>query len=409
MQFIEASKFYFDQAAKALSLGSRRERQLLTPMREIKVELTLPLDNGEIATFIGYRVQHDNARGPMKGGIRYNPAVDPDEVTALATLMTWKTAVVDLPYGGAKGGINCDPRQLSQDELQRLTRLWTDAMHDVIGPNLDIPAPDMGTNAQTMAWIVDQYANYKGWQPAVITGKPIELGGSLGREAATGRGCLFALEAVLEDAGRALEGVRVAVQGFGNVGSWAARLLAERGAKVVAVSDVTGGIANPDGLDVSALIAHVAATRGVVNFPGGGNISGEQVLTYDCDVLVPAAMEGVFTKVNAKDVRAKWIVEGANGPTTPEADETFRAAGVTVIPDIFANAGGVTVSYFEWVQNIQAYPWTEEHVNRELRVRMRKAYADIKEQARASGARDLREAAFQLAIQRVARATKLRS
>ncbi|MCW8139160.1 MAG: glutamate dehydrogenase [Planctomycetota bacterium] len=407
MKFIEASKHYFDQAAKALDLGERLKRQLSTPQREIKVELTVPLDSGEIATFVGYRVQHDSSRGPMKGGIRYHPCVDEDEVTALASLMTWKTAVVDLPYGGAKGGVNCDPRQLSQSELQRLTRVLTDRMQDVIGPYRDIPAPDMGTNAQTMAWIVDQYSNYHGWSPAVITGKPVELGGSLGREAATGRGCLYALEALLADQRRSIEGITVAVQGFGNVGSWAARLMAEQGARIVAVSDVTGATYNADGLDMAALVEHVQKTRGVINFKGGEVLKAEEILTCPCEVLVPAALEEQLTEVNAKDVQAKIIVEGANGPTTPEADETFRRRGITVIPDIFANAGGVTVSYFEWVQNIQQYRWSEERVNQELRARMTQAWADLK--GAAKNARDLREAAFMLAVSRVAKATLLRS
>jgi glutamate dehydrogenase (NAD(P)+) len=407
MKFIEAGKYYFEQAARSLDLGSRLIRQLETPMREIKVELTVPLDSGETATFVGYRVQHDNARGPMKGGIRYHPSVDPEEVTALASLMTWKTAVVDLPYGGAKGGVNCDPRQLSKNELQRLTRTFTDRMADVIGPNRDIPAPDMGTNAQVMAWIVDQYSSHHGWTPAVITGKPLELGGSPGREAATGRGVLYALEAYLADQGRTLKGVRVAIQGFGNVGSWAARLLAEQGARIVAISDVTGATANKDGLDIAALMKHVATTKGVVNFAGGDVMRAEDVLTCPCEVLVPAALEGQLTAANAKDVQAKIIVEGANGPTTPEADETFRKRGITVIPDIYANAGGVTVSYFEWVQNIQQYRWSEERVNQELRARMLASWQDLK--AQATNAMDLRHAAFMLGVSRVARATQLRS
>jgi glutamate dehydrogenase (NAD(P)+) len=407
MKFYEATQVNFEAAAKALGLGDRLTRQLATPEREIKVELTVPLDNGDTATFIGYRVQHDSSRGPMKGGIRYHPMVDPGEVTALAALMTWKTAVVDLPYGGAKGGVNCDPRQLSKAELQRLTRSFTDRMHDVIGPYRDVPAPDMGTNAQTMAWIVDQYANYHGWTPAVITGKPLELGGSPGREAATGRGLLYALEAYLADQGRKVAGLSVAIQGFGNVGSWAARLMAEQGAKIVAISDVTGATHNAKGLDVAALLKHVEATKGVLGFAGGEDLPLAQVLTYPCDVLAPAALEGQLTELNAGDVKAKLVLEGANGPTTPEADAIFRERGITVIPDIYANAGGVTVSYFEWVQNIQQYRWTEERVNQELRTRMVNAWADLK--TFAPKCADLRQAAFQLAVSRVARATALRS
>jgi glutamate dehydrogenase (NAD(P)+) len=404
--FIEAASSYFDAAARTLGLDPLRERQLLTPFREVKVELTVPMDDGKIATFVGYRVQHDNSRGPFKGGIRYHPSVDPNEVTALAQLMTWKTAVVDLPFGGAKGGVNCDPRAMSLREQERLTRVLTDRMHDFFGVQKDIPAPDMGTNAQTMAWIADQYANYEGWTPGVITGKPVELGGSYGRESATGRGCLYALESLLADQGRTLQGVTVAIQGFGNVGSWAARLMAEQGAKIVAVSDVTGAVHDPAGLDVAALVQHVQRTKGVAGFPGAERIAPEAVLTARCEVLVPAAMEGQLTRENAPRVQAKIIVEGANGPTTPEADDILRERGVTVIPDIYANAGGVTVSYFEWVQNVQCYRWDEERVNAELRTRMRTAWRDLK--AQASRAKDLRQAAFQLAISRVARATALR-
>ena len=407
MKFIEASRYYFEQAAKVLDLGPRLTRQLVVPMRELKVELTVPLDSGDSATFVGFRIQHDDSRGPMKGGIRYHPSVDPDEVIALASLMTWKTAVVDLPYGGAKGGVNCDPRTLSPAELQRLTRKLVDRMHEVIGPNLDSPAPDMGTNAQTMAWIVDQYSNYHGWTPAVVTGKPIELGGSQGREAATGRGVLFALEAYLADNDRVVRGAEVAIQGFGNVGSWAARLLAEQGARIVAVSDVTGATWNAKGIDVAALMKHVGATKGIIGFTGGEPIAPADVLTCRCEVLVPAALEGQLTAANANGVQAQIIVEGANGPTTPEADEVFRKRGITVIPDIYANAGGVTVSYFEWVQNIQQYRWTEERVNQELRTRMIQAWADLK--AHSGKALDLRQAAFQLAVTRVAKATLLRS
>ena len=407
--FLDAARYYFQQAAKDVGLGTMLERQLLTPRREIRVEVTLQKDDGSVATFIGYRVQHDDSRGPMKGGIRFDPRVDPQEVDALAALMTWKTAVVNLPYGGAKGGVNCDPRALSRAELQRLTRTYTDHLHDVIGPNIDIPAPDMGTNAQTMAWIVDQYSKYHGWTPGVITGKPIELGGSLGREAATGRGLLLALQCLLQDQGRDLKGVEVAVQGFGNVGSWAARLMARAGAKIVAASDHTGALRNRAGLDVEALEAWRQKSGGVIKgFPGGEAFAGELLVLEPCEVLVPAALESVLTRENAPEVRAKVILEGANGPTTPEADEVFHERGITVVPDIYANAGGVTVSYFEWVQNIQQYYWTEERVNQELAVRMVQAWQDLKAQAAASRTGNLRRAAFQLAISRVARATQLR-
>jgi glutamate dehydrogenase (NAD(P)+) len=280
-------------------------------------------------------------------------------------------------------------------------------MHDFIGPQIDIPAPDMGTNAQTMAWIVDQYAKYNGWTPGVVTGKPIELGGSQGRDAATGRGVMFALLDLLADQGESVKGKTIAIQGFGNVGSWAARLLTQEGAKIVAVSDITGGMRNPEGLDVEALYAHVQKTRGVVDFPGGDNFPGDELLTSACEILIPAAMESVLTQDNAGSIEAKIIVEGANGPTTPEADETFAKNGVVVIPDCYANGGGVTVSYFEWVQNIQQYSWDEERVNAELKKTMHGAWESLK--AVSTDFTSLRHAAFKLAITRVAKATELRS
>ena len=405
--FLDATKYNFTRAAKALDLGDRLTTRLVTPKRELKTELTVQLDNGEMETFVGFRVQHDNARGPMKGGLRYDLRVDPDEVNALASLMTWKCAIMGLPYGGGKGGVCCNPREMSRDELERVTRAFTDEIHDFIGVNVDVPAPDMGTDGQTMAWIVDQYAKYHGWTPGVITGKPVDLGGSLGRTEATGRGVMLALQAYLRDQGESVAGKSIAVQGFGNVGSWAARLLAQEGAKIVATSDITGGIRNPDGLDCEALAAHVAKTRGVKGFAGGEDFPGDELLTSPCDVLIPAALESVLTGENAGHVQAKIVVEGANGPTTPEADEVFLKNGVTVIPDFYANGGGVTVSYFEWVQNIQCYAWDEATVNAELAKRMNQSWADLK--AEAKGSLDLRQAAFQMAIKRVASVTRLRT
>ncbi len=407
--FLESVRYYVTRAVEQLDLGDRLEHQLLTPRREIRFECTLPLDNGERATYVGYRTQHDDARGPMKGGIRFNPAVNPDEVGALASLMTWKTAVADLPYGGAKGGIDCDPGRLSGAELQRLTRIWTDQLHDVIGPNRDIPAPDLGTNAQTMAWVVDQYAKYHGWSPAVTTGKPLEIGGSPGRDAATGRGIVEVMRLVLADRQQAMAGARVVVQGFGNVGSWTARLAAIAGAKVVAVSDITGAIRDPDGLDIPHVFEHVRATGSLGGYPNGESFAGSEITAEPCDILVPAAIEGVLTSANAADVQAAVVIEGANGPTTPEADEILRERGITVVPDIFANGGGVTVSYFEWVQNVQRYSWTEDRVNRELQERMTAGYHRLISEAKAAGSSDLRAAAFRLAVGRVAAATQLRS
>ncbi len=407
--FLESVRYYVARAAQQLDLGDRMEHRLLAPRREIRFECTLPLDNGERATYIGYRTQHDDARGPMKGGIRFNPAVTADEVGALASLMTWKTAAADLPYGGAKGGINCDPRGLSRAELQRLTRIFTDQLHDVIGPNRDIPAPDLGTDSQTMAWIVDQYARYHGWSPAVVTGKPLEIGGSPGRDAATGRGLVEVMKLVLADRQQELVGTRIAVQGFGNVGSWTARLAAVAGAKVVAVSDITGAVRNPDGLDIPQLFRHVEAAGGVADYPNGESFPGSEIIAEPCDVLVPAAIEGVLTDANASDVQATIVVEGANGPTTPAADEMLQQREITVVPDIFANGGGVTVSYFEWVQNVQRYSWTEKRVNDELRQRMADGYRRLVSEAKAAGSSDLRAAAFRLAVGSVAAATRLRS
>jgi glutamate dehydrogenase (NAD(P)+) len=398
---------YFERAATLLGLDERLKKALLTPYREIKVECPITRDDGTLASFVGFRVQHDNTRGPMKGGIRYHPQVDIDEVNALAALMTWKTAVVDLPYGGAKGGIAVDPKTLAPGELQRLTRAFTQRLHDVIGPYTDVPAPDMGTNAQTMAWIVDEYEKFRGHAPGVVTGKPVELGGSLGRDAATGRGLLFAAECLFEEAGKKVGDFTYAVQGFGSVGSWAARLIHEAGGKVVAVSDVTGAVRNPAGLDIPALYEHALRAKSVVGFAGGTPFPAEQLLSETSDVLVPAALGDVLTKATAPGVRAKYVLEGANHPTDPEADEMLRARGVTLLPDIYANAGGVTVSYFEWVQNVQQYRWDEDRVNAELRKKMRSAFADLKA-VRDAHKCDLRTAAFVLAIGRVAKATQLR-
>lgn len=403
----EATEYYFRRAANGLGIGPRLEKVLVRPMREVKVECTIELDNGELSSFTGYRIQHDNSRGPMKGGLRYHPDVDPDEVNSLASLMTWKTAVANIPYGGAKGGINCDPRKLSHGELQRITRAFVDQIHDIIGPGLDIPAPDMGTNAQTMAWIVDHYSKYHGWTPSVVTGKPVELGGSEGREQATGKGLFFATEALLADHGKQISDMTFAVQGFGNVGFWIAKFLHLAGGKIVAVSDVSGALYNKDGIDIEALSNHILGSGMIAGFDGAQALSGDDLLTVDCDVLIPAALGNVLTNMNAHDVRAKFIIEGANGPTTPEADEIFIKRDIIVLPDIFANAGGVVVSYFEWVQNVQQFRWKLERVNAELHTIMMDSYKEIKEIAKSNKC-DHRTAAFQLAISRVARATALR-
>jgi glutamate dehydrogenase (NAD(P)+) len=403
MAELESTLRYFDRAARAMGLPESIETLLVTPLREVRVRVSIERDDGSLATFVGYRVQHDASRGPMKGGLRYHPEVDEDEVRSLATLMTWKTAVLGLPYGGAKGGIRCDPTKLSDAELARLTRGFVDQIHEIVGPHRDIPAPDMGTNAQVMAWFMSQYARYHGFQPAVVTGKPVDLHGSLGREAATGRGVVAATRLALAERGERLDGKRIVVQGFGNVGSWSARLFAAEGARLVAVSDVRGGIQAPDGIDVEALLAHVKATRSVVGFPGTDAVGNEEILTLPCDVLVPAALGGVLTPDVARAVRARMIVEGANGPTDWRADEHLERQGVEVVPDIYANAGGVTVSYFEWVQNVQQFRWEEQRVNDELESAMQRSWRALLEVRRQKGV-PLRQAAFMLAIGRVGKA-----
>uniref|UniRef100_A0A803MN40 Glutamate dehydrogenase n=1 Tax=Chenopodium quinoa TaxID=63459 RepID=A0A803MN40_CHEQI len=403
MNALAATNRNFKQASRLLGLDAKLEKSLLIPFREIKVECTIPKDDGTLASFIGFRVQHDNSRGPMKGGIRYHPEVDPDEVNALAQLMTWKTAVANIPYGGAKGGIGCNPSDLSASELERLTRVFTQRIHDLIGIHTDVPAPDMGTNSQTMAWILDEYSKFHGHSPAVVTGKPIDLGGSLGRDAATGRGVLFATEALLNEYGKTVSGQRFVIQGFGNVGSWAARLISELGGKVVAVSDISGAIKNKNGLDIDSLLKHVQENRGVKGFHDADAIDSNSILVEDCDVLIPAALGGVINRDNANEIKAKFIVEAANHPTDPEADEK----GVIILPDIYANSGGVTVSYFEWVQNIQGFMWEEERVNNELKTYMTKGLKNVKEMCNTHNC-DLRMGAFTLGLNRVARATVLR-
>jgi len=406
MNSTEASQYYFDQAARELDLSPAMRRLLLTPRREVKVQIAIPLDNGEVGTFLGFRVQHDNSRGPFKGGLRYHPHVDAEEVNSLAQLMTWKTAVVDLPFGGAKGGIGVDPKTLSRGELERLTRGFVDAIHDVIGPNQDIPAPDMGTNAQIMAWATNQYEKYHGFNPAVITGKPLELHGSAGREEATGRGVMLTTRSTVRAVGRELAEARIAIQGFGNVGSHAALLLAEQGAKIVGVADVSGAVWSPQGLDVVAL-KHWAETHGSLHgFPSATPISGRELLLADCDVLIPAALGGVIDLEIAREIRAPIVVEGANAPTLPEADELLRRKGVTVVPDILSNAGGVIVSYFEWVQNLQQFRWDLPKIRHELERMLGAAFQEVWNLASTRGI-SLRQAAYLIGIGRVAKATQL--
>jgi glutamate dehydrogenase (NAD(P)+) len=400
---LEESHHYFTRAADVLDLSPKVRQILLAPQRTVKVEIVTEKDDGSLLHHFGYRVQHANARGPFKGGLRYHPDMDEDHATALANLMTWKTAVVDVPFGGAKGGINCDPAALSASELYDITRTFVERTKDVIGPNVDIPAPDVNTDSRVMGWIMHEYSKYHGFSPAVVTGKPLELFGSPGRAEATGRGILYVLDEALKATGRSMAGTTVALQGFGNVGSHAARLIAENGGKIVAVADHLGGIAKKDGLDVAGLFAWASEHRTVKGFPDADPVDGAAVLAWDADILIPAALEGALTRDNAAEVRAKIVVEGANGPTTPEADEILRKRGVLIVPDILANAGGVSVSYYEWVQNIQQFRWDLERVNAELEKTMRGAWRAVAGLARDKGV-DLRTAAFVLAIRRVAQA-----
>ena len=397
----------FNTAVRHLGYDEETALLLQTPFREMQVNFPVRLDNGKLKVFTGYRVQHNGARGPFKGGIRFSPIVDLDEVRALAEAMSWKTAIVNVPFGGGKGGVNCDPRQLSQRELQSIARTYASRINQILGAYRDIPAPDMGTNAQVMTWIMDEYSKRNGYTPAVITGKPVELGGSKGREQATGRGVMILTKALAKDYQTDVRDLKVIVQGFGNVGSNAAKLLAQEGALIVGLSDVEGAIYNDKGLNLDAVLEHVKKTRTVVGFPDAEQVSGEAILEKQCDVLVPAAIEGVLTEENAPRVKAKFIVEGANLPTTPEADVVFEKNGVHLVPDVLANAGGVTVSYFEWVQNLQQLSWDEDEINQRLEKQLLTAYRDITAVMKERNV-SMRTAAYILGISRVHRAEELR-
>jgi glutamate dehydrogenase (NAD(P)+) len=404
---IESVNAFFDRGAHLIHLKDEMYDVLKTSYREVQVQVPVRMDNGSLQVFTGYRIQHNGARGPYKGGIRYHPQADLDEVRALASLMTWKTALVDIPFGGAKGGITVDISGMSPREIQSMTRRFTNAIGHVLGVNRDIPAPDMNTNAQVMAWVMDAYSAGHGYSPASVTGKPVELGGAPGREAATGRGVVYVLEGAAKHWNVDLEACRVAIQGFGNVGSWVARGLDELGVKVVAVSDVKGGVYRGDGLDIARLVTLSESRRSVTEAEGVEKVTNEELLECDCDVLVPAALGDVITEKNAEGVRAGIVIEAANHPTTTEADAILVDTGKRVIPDLLANAGGVTGSYFEWTQNIQQFKWKEEHFNEELRdvmVRALDATLAFAESRDVS----LRDAAFAIGIERVARASKMR-
>jgi glutamate dehydrogenase (NAD(P)+) len=398
----------FDHAAEKLDLDEGMRRVLRVPQRELTVNFPVTMDDGDVQVFTGHRVQHNVSRGPAKGGIRYHQDVTLDEVRALAMWMTWKCACVNIPYGGGKGGVIVDPKQLSQREVEGLTRRFTTEISPLIGPERDIPAPDVNTNAQTMAWIMDTYSMHHGYTiPGVVTGKPIAVGGSLGRNEATARGAVFTLQQWAKATGNALQGARVAIEGYGNAGSIAATLLKAEGAVIIAVSDSTGGIHDPTGLDPAKVSSWKAEHGTVVGFPGADEIDNHELLELECDILVPAALENQITKANAPHVRAKVVAEAANGPTTPEADEILYDRGIVVIPDILCNAGGVTVSYFEWVQDMQSFFWTEARINESLKEIMDRAFEAVHHMSEQHEV-DMRTAAYMVAVARVAEATTLR-
>jgi glutamate dehydrogenase (NAD(P)+) len=397
-----------DYAAELLGLDEGLEKILRYPSREMIVHLPVILDDGRIEMFTGFRVQHSIARGPAKGGIRYAPDVTLDEVRALAAWMTWKCAVADLPFGGGKGGVICDPSILSEGELERITRRYTAELHEFLGPDLDVPAPDMNTNEQTMAWLMDTYSMHAGHTvTAVVTGKPLEIGGSRGRLEATGRGCMIATEQALKTLGMRREGCRVVVQGFGNVGGAAAKLMAEAGFKVICVIEYDGAVYNPHGLDIAALARHRRQTGSITGFAGGEDIDRDEALFLETDVLLPAAKENVITSANAHRLNCRILCEGANGPTTYLADPVLDDKGIFVVPDILANSGGVTVSYFEWAQNRHGYAWSEQLVNDRLAEAMTNAFQAVLGYA-AKHKVNNRIAAYMLAMDRVAYAIKLR-
>ena len=404
---LDEVNIFFDRAADRLALDDGMRALLKVPWRELSVSLPVRMDNGEMLIYQGYRVQHNGARGPYKGGVRYHLEADMEEVRALASLMTWKTALANIPFGGAKGGVQCDPSSMSVTELNRVTRRYVQNIDHVLGPNRDILAPDLGTNAQTMAWMMDTYGQIHGHTPACVTGKPVELGGSAGRDSATGRGAVFITTEAVGDMDMVMKDARVVVQGFGNVGSWFARIASEQGCVIIAVSDVNGGVFNSNGLDVQALSKHVAESGFLAGFPSSEDLTNEEVLELECDILVPAAIDRVIDAGNAGKVNARLVVEAANHPLTPEADEILANRGILVLPDILVNAGGVVVSYFEWTQNLYQHRWSEERVNTELGQIMSAAYGSVREQANRLQI-SMREAALMVGIKRVARVVEMR-
>ena len=408
MSFLMSVLKQYDLVTEKLKLDDGIRERLRYPKRSLIVSIPIRMDTGKMKVFMGYRVQHDVTLGPSKGGIRYHPNVNLDEISALAMLMSWKCALMELPYGGAKGGVCCNPRDMSEKEIECLTRRFTTEIICVIGPQQDIPAPDMNTNMQTMAWMMDTYSMQKGNTVlGVVTGKPLVLGGSLGREEGTGRGVYYMVEESVQVIGKELKGLKVAIQGFGNVASTAARLLFEKDCKVVAVSNSKVGIYNQNGINIKNLLHYVKENKTISGFPDVDTITNEELLTVDCDVLIPAAIEGQITKFNAADIKAKIIVEGANGPTTPEADEILISRDVFLVPDILANSGGVVISYFEWVQDLQFYFWTESEVLERLKNIMTNVFNRVLLLSRERKI-DMRTTAWMLGINRVSEAQKAR-
>jgi glutamate dehydrogenase (NAD(P)+) len=405
---LEIVRHYFDKAADHLELPDDLRVVFWTPYREVTVQIPVTLSDGKVHVFSGYRIQHNGARGPYKGGIRFHPEVDVDEVRALASLMTWKTAVAGVPFGGAKGGVNCPADKLEPSEQQKIARSFMDKIEKVLGPTRDIPAPDVNTNAQTMAWLMDEYGKLHGHTPAICTGKPIALEGSYGREAATGRGCVYVFREAAPHLGLSPADTSFVVQGYGNVGSWAARIMQQLGAKMVAVSDANGAIRSDAGIDANALHDHIFKDGGkITEFEGTDPIDPNDLVEVPCDVFIPAALGGMIHEGNADRMKCKVLVEGANSPTTPAADEILREKDVYIIPDVMANAGGVVVSYFEWVQNLQHFRWDEREVNDKLGTIMRRAYREVSSRAKEEGI-DLREAAYLVGIERVVEAARTR-
>jgi glutamate dehydrogenase (NAD(P)+) len=404
---LDIVRHYFDIAAERLGLPDDIRTVFWTPYREVTVQIPVRLSDGKVHVFSGYRIQHNGARGPYKGGIRFHPEVDIDEVRALASLMTWKTAVAGVPFGGAKGGVNCPADKLDQSELQKIARSFMDKIEKILGPTRDIPAPDVNTNAQVMAWLMDEYGKLHGHTPAIVTGKPIALEGSFGREAATGRGCVYMFREAAPQLGLSPADTTFVVQGYGNVGSWAARIMQQLGAKMVAVSDANGAIRSDAGIDANALYDHITGGGLITGFDGVETIAADELVAVPCDVFIPAALGGMIHENNADLMQTKMIVEGANSPTTPAADQILRDKGVYIIPDVMANAGGVVVSYFEWVQNLQHFRWDEREVNDKLGTIMRRAFREVAARAHADDT-TLRIAAYQLGIERVLEAAETR-